>query len=98
MTENMEAFLKLALEDSNLRARIEELNNTKTEQAKQAAIEFAQQYGINLSLEDIDAPRKNEELSDESLAAVAGGYKICLFGHCIGEKSGPVRTPRISFI
>ena len=52
MSENMKKFMELVSKDENLKKKLEELDDTVYEQASQAGIALAKEFGIELSEAD----------------------------------------------
>ena len=76
MSENMKKFLELVSKDENLKKKLEELDDTVYEQASQAGIALAKEFGIELSEADFGRKKSDGELSDDELDAVAGGARL----------------------
>lgn len=73
-TENMKAFLELALEDEDLRNNLARLNSEATDVAKKMILEIAHQKNVVLTEQDIEGDvEKNAELRDANLSTVSGG-------------------------
>ena len=70
MTDNMKKFLE---EASKEKALSEKLSKTET---PEAVIALAKKMGFTLTAEDLKAEETWSEISDDEMAAVAGG-KLC---------------------
>lgn len=78
MTEAYKEFLAKVSEDEALRARVEALDMSDPEAAVKEAIAIAAGLGLEMAPEDfVVEPEPKGELSDDELAAVAGGGASC---------------------
>ena len=76
MSDNMKKFLELVSKDENLKKKLEKLDNTVYEQASQAGIALAKEFGIELTEADFVRKESDGELSDDELDAVSGGWNV----------------------
>ena len=83
MTENMKEFLKEVENNAELKARLSALPDE--EASKEKVVEIAKEYGFTLTAEDYEVGNA-ENISDEELAAVAGGS--CFFGGVVDGRCG----------
>ena len=76
----MKKLLEQIEQNTELKAKIEELDNNASSEPKDY-IKLAAEYGIELAEEDFKPAGRQGELSDEELDAVAGGDDcVCIFG------------------
>ena len=85
MTENMKEFLKEVENNAKLKARLSALPDE--EASKEKVVKIAKEYGFTLTAEDCEVGNA-ENISDEELAAVAGGS--CFFGGVVDGCCGCV--------
>ena len=84
MTNNLKEFMKKAAEDKELFSKLEALNQEQDNDVIiKKTIEIANKANFTLTPADFKA--SEEELDDEELNAVAGGWKKCV---CIAGGGG----------
>lgn len=83
MSENLKKFLDMIANDKELEAKALACNELGEEKGKLAMLELAKEYGVELTLADLEkeAPA-SAELDDNELDAVAGGVNALAVSSC----------------
>ena len=71
MTEKAKEFMAAMEQDEEL------MNRMKEAQSVEQALEIAKEKGYVLTAEDFTPPGEAEEINEDELQAVAGGWKTC---------------------
>ena len=88
--EQLKAFVEKVKSDTNLQEKV------KAAASPEAAMEVAKAAGFSITLEDISSMQsetEEEELSDEELEGVSGGWSVPVGNVRIGMRPPPSQRP-----